>query len=401
VPFKVCLFSDHHICFNPRLWKEAFFYEKYGFEVVILSMWQSEHALAKDHEILKGHDIVYKPYLNLLPGGNVALKFFVRVRKRLAGEVQKIFKKGTAWAISYAPELMYQAALNEAADLYLECAFYAGRKLVIAGKKVSFDFEDWYSHDYLVPARPVKLLATLEKFALLNGLFCTTTSQAMASALNKAYGSRKNINVIYNGFSSTESGEAVSIGNSIYDHQKVRLLWFSRTIGRNRGIEYLLKALAGFQVPVELHLLGETEEGYQEYLDGEFTLLKNHSLVIHPFLAHDQLLPFIAQFETGLAIEENINDNRKLTITNKILQYLQAGLQVIASDTAGQKEVAALFPASITLVNIHSPLQLQKAIASSVTAHRVKQQEQQQKFNNIFSWEAQEKKLKTLVEAYL
>ena len=44
---KVCLLSDHHICINPRLWKEAFFYENLGFEVVVLTMWQSNMFLEK------------------------------------------------------------------------------------------------------------------------------------------------------------------------------------------------------------------------------------------------------------------------------------------------------------------------------------------------------------------
>ena len=70
---KVCLFSDHHICINPRLWKEAFFYENLGFEVVVLTMWQSNMFIEKDKQILKGHNIEYISYLNIIPGANSIL----------------------------------------------------------------------------------------------------------------------------------------------------------------------------------------------------------------------------------------------------------------------------------------------------------------------------------------
>ena len=39
--------------------------------------------------------------------------------------------------------------------------------------------------------------------------------------------------------------------------------------------------------------------------------------------------------------------SRDLTVTNKILQYLLAGLAVVASDTSGQREVAARAPGAV------------------------------------------------------
>ena len=49
----------------------------------------------------------------------------------------------------------------------------------------------------------------------------------------------------------------------------------------------------------------------------------------------------IAEHDIGFAGEMKYCRSRDLTVTNKILQYLLAGLAVVASDTAGQLEVAA------------------------------------------------------------
>jgi glycosyltransferase involved in cell wall biosynthesis len=57
-------------------------------------------------------------------------------------------------------------------------------------------------------------------------------------------------------------------------------------------------------------------------------------------VAHAELLSRIAEHDIGLASEVPHTRSRALTITNKILLYLLAGVAVVASDTEGQKEVA-------------------------------------------------------------
>jgi glycosyltransferase involved in cell wall biosynthesis len=399
---KVCLLSDHHICMNPRLWKEAFFYEQQGFEVVIITMWQSKPHLLKDEALLKGHNIQYKPYLNLIPGETRSIyRFFYRARKRIACEIQKLFKKGSGWAISHAPERMLSSALAENADLYsahLECAFFVGRSLIKKDKKVSFDFEDWYSRDYLVRERPVALLEVLEKFALDKGRFCTAASASMALALKEYYSCKREVTVIYNGFPGVAltKSKSVPIPSAFFD--PIKLLWFSRTIGPDRGIEFFLNALRVCDSPVELHLLGSMAEGYEAFLQEAFPAEQGHSLIIHPFMPHDRLLDFIAQFKIGLAIEENVNDNRQLTITNKILQYLQSGLQVLASNTKGQREVASYFKSKVFIVDIENPGEVANAIEKMSKNEHV---EEENSYEKIFSWDAQEGKLKRLLEEHL
>lgn len=385
---------------NPRLWKEAFFYEKRGYEVIVVTMWQSTYFLEKDLELLKGHSIRYIAYLNLIAGEIKPLNlFFYRARKRVGGELQQRFNIATNWAISYAPERLLKKALEENADLYcahLECAFYVGRDLIKAGKKVAFDFEDWYSNDYLEPRRPVKLLKEVEKFALENGVFCTAASKSMADAVKTFYDNDNKVTVIYNGFSIIES--VVNKNQEKPEENPLRLLWFSRTIGPDRGIEYLLKALHLCRFPVELHLLGIIASNYEHYLLKESAGLIKHKLKIHQFISHSELPAFISQFKIGLAFEENINNNRQVTITNKILQYLQAGLFVLASNTQGHREVSHYFPDSVLIVNIENSFEVIKALEILKSKQR---NIEQNIFNSVFSWEAQEEKFISLEYKYL
>lgn len=402
---KICLLSDHHLCINPRLWKEAFFYKLEGYEVVVLTMWQSADLLRRDHDLLKDHQIQYKTYLNLIPTEiHPTKRFFYRFRKRTASELQRRLKTGTPWAISHAPERLYKFALRERADLYsahLECGFFAGRKLIKAGKKVSFDFEDWYSRDYLTPDRAVGLLSKLEDYALQHATFCTAASQTMADALKKAYPLAKNITTIYNSFPDNEL-EGFDFSNTDWSGQPFRMIWTSRTVGPERGLETLLQAIQLVQLPVELHIIGQCGKEYKDFLTAEWPTTKGHRLIFHDFIHHKELLKQIASYNMGLAIEHYKPDSRNTTITNKILQYLQAGIFVLATDTAGQKEVAGHFPDTVFLVPADEPKvwaqQIERAAKAEIIPNRNKQLEV---YRQLFSWPVQEQKLKQLISEHL
>lgn len=401
---KVCLISDHHICINPRLWKEAFFYEELGFEVVILTKWHSDDLRKRDIELLKGHNISYGFFLNLIPGEiNPVMRFYYRLRKRVASELQHYLKAGGAWAINHAPDLLYKAAMKENATLYsahLESGFYAGRKLVKAGRKVSFDFEDWYSQDYITSTRPVKLLQELEKFALLNGLFCTAASEAMAIALQQTYSSSKKITVIYNSFLA-DSQEAEHTDH-YPDHKTARFIWTSRTVGGDRGLEDFAVALQDVKYPVELQVVGTCDNGYREDLQKKWPVKVGHRLLFVNFLSHSELMKLIPTFDVGLALEKSEPASRNKTVTNKTLQYLQSGIKVLATATDGQSEVARHFPDSVFLLSTHDfstwAIQIEKAILQGSSSRK---SEQHLIYEQSFSWGVQQQKLKQLISEHL
>jgi glycosyltransferase involved in cell wall biosynthesis len=66
----------------------------------------------------------------------------------------------------------------------------------------------------------------------------------------------------------------------------------------------------------------------------------------------------IAKYDVGLALEPASPESRYLTTTNKIFQYLNAGLAVVATPTAGQREVLAQAPEAGLLVDLKNPARL-------------------------------------------
>jgi glycosyltransferase involved in cell wall biosynthesis len=401
---KICILSDHHICVNPRVWKEAFVYEKMGYNVIILTKWLNEEHKQLDFEILSDHNIRYKYFLNLIPGhlSNVK-RFYYRLRKRIASELQRYFKAGGSWAINHAPDLLFKKALEENADFYsahLETSLYAGVKLIKAGKKVSFDFEDWYSRDYLTPDRAVILLQKLERFALNYASFCTAASESMARALQNTYQSKDKPSVVYNSFPDQELGGASGTSDAIGNRFKI--VWTSRTVGPNRGIETFLIAASLISEPFDFHLIGDCALSYRQFIVNEFPKAKGHQLFFHSFIKHNDLLPMLSSFDLGLAMEEYLSESRNTTVTNKILQYLQAGIRVLATNTLGQKEIAVHFPQSVKTVKVNDPEDWAKNIELMIrTRSMFDNKVQYDIYESLFAWEKQENKIMKLIKESL
>jgi len=123
-----------------------------------------------------------------------------------------------------------------------------------------------------------------------------------------------------------------------------RFFWFSQTLGPGRGLESFLRAWGRSESHSEVVLLGEDRGHYAEQLRRLVPPDCRSKLSFRPLVPPVDLPAVIAAHDIGLALEVTTVANKDLTISNKILQYLNAGLAVVATPTAGQREVLAHDP---------------------------------------------------------
>jgi glycosyltransferase involved in cell wall biosynthesis len=215
-------------------------------------------------------------------------------------------------------------------------------ELLRRGRRVGVDMEDWFSEDLLPGARrrrPINLLRQFEKELLARGRYASCPSTSMSKSLADAYGIDLPT-VIYNSFPWTDR---LQLDNMKKDRRNLQILsihWYSQTIGPGRGLEDLLAALPVLKHDVEIHLRGRPVEGLETWLGTQVSESWRRKIFLHDLVPNDELLSRIAEHDIGFAGEMKYCNNKDLTISNKILQYLLAGLAVVASDTAGQQEVA-------------------------------------------------------------
>jgi glycosyltransferase involved in cell wall biosynthesis len=190
--------------------------------------------------------------------------------------------------------------------------------------------------------------------------YVSVPSQAMADHLAGRYSIRPV--VVRNVFPQADLRNVAPPGRR-RPNDSVELVWVSATIGSGRGIEGTLRALARLPAAARLTVIGRLAAGFDRELTRQIRELGLEARVtIWPPLPARQLLSTLAHFDIGLATEQHTCLNRSLTTTNKLFQYLQAGLLVAATDTPGQREVMVTVPRAGILCRPDDPEALAAAL---------------------------------------
>lgn len=352
----VALLTGHFLCHNPRVQKEAVALGNAGLDVVVLTAAPDSRALEKDEELAAALGIRICPVGVLNQGGLPGKLNGLRRRARVS-LARRRFAAGSrpgADLLGYFVRELEHRALKTKAGLYIahsEQALHAAMKLAAKGHKVGVDMEDWFSRDMPESeraGRPVEMLAQLESNTLKAAQHATCTSHAMSQALATAYGVNPPT-VIYNAFSRAERDALDGLRKDRQADSPPSIHWYSQTIGPGRGLEILFRALPRLGNPCEVHLRGHVSAERQDWLRGEIPEGWADKVHVHGLVSNDELLSRIAEHDIGFAGELTTPESRNLTVTNKIMHYLLAGLAVVASNTEGQKEIAAHARGAVSL----------------------------------------------------
>jgi len=349
---RISIYIGRHLCTAPRPCKEADALAADGHEVTVCGLWSDPRLVARDVALLAGRPWRFSPYACCQSGTLLGRWRWLRVRarSRLAREVFLRTGRATANAFGYGTTLLARHAADGRSDLALfhsEGGLWAAERLHRAGRRVGVDFEDWFSRD--LPqgqrgGRPIEELARLEAAALRFGPYALATSRSMAKAIAEAY-SGPEPTVIYNTFPIA----GVPAARATVDPQRVSLHWFSLVLGPDRGLETLFCALPQVPGNWELHLRADDPGGFGAGLLNGLPERLRGRVRFHPTVPNAELPARIAEHDIGLALDVSGIPSRNLTVTNKMFQYLQAGLAVVASDTAGNREIFGQAPGVGTL----------------------------------------------------
>lgn len=373
---RIIIVSGIQLSTNPRVVKEADTLAAAGYDVEIVGVTLEPALAERDRQLSEGK---LWTYTTLFDASSAAwsdrLKFLAaRVRLRFWREVHARFGVSNPRQLGIAGPEILRHCLDHFADLYIvhnPQALWVGVKLSKRGRVVGVDMEDWYSEMLLPEDRrghAIESLRRWEKIMLREAAYSTTTSHRLSEALASSCHCAPPA-VLYNTFSWRERD---AIDGKVLDRVNPALLslcWFSQVVGRGRGLETLMDALAGVRVPFEIHLRGHCRPDYRQLLLARAPEAWKERIHFHPQVPHAELISRIAEHDFGLAAEIPYSRNTQLTITNKLHHYLLAGLPVVASDTDGQREVAALANGAVTIFEAGSASAL-AAVLNSILADR-------------------------------
>jgi len=402
---RILIFTASHLCRNPRVVKEASTLGAAGYEVTVLTLSVQERFERIDRQ-----------FTAPLPFRRVTLDYTSTTRRtKLRSFAQRAATWGARWAVRWLRIETVQSlgpawpllhmALTYPADLtivHTEIPIWAATRLIRAGRAVAVDVEDWYSEDLMYAdrrSRPLKLLKSAERFVLNHARYSTATSEHMADALAAAYQCPRPL-ALRNVFplqSRTRLDRPPSAGSPSF-------IWFSQTIGPGRGLELFLAAWSRMTTPAPLYLLGEEKPAYRQKLLSLVPPERREFLRFLPLVPPDKLSDKLAEFDIGLALEVPWPLNRDITISNKIFQYMNAGLAVVATNTVGQAEAMQAAPQAGLLIAAHETTMIAQLLTKLVTDGarlREMQTASRRAAETQFSWEREQPRLLTAVDRAL
>lgn len=331
-----------HLSRAPRAIKEASVARAAGARVWIRGTISEGGLLEEDNEIARELDVDWAGVVDLRPDRG---RWRDRLHQRCSRTLSLFdVRLGGARALGPgAPELLAEARALRA-DLTMvhsEPGLWIGKRLLGEGLRVGVDFEDWFSRDQLPADRsgPVRdWLAALERHHLRYAHCTVATTSVMAEALSRAAGMDRRPAVVPNCAPPWHLDRHGPNDERHVPAGTVSLYWVSQTIGPGRGLEVLARALERLDGPWQLCLRGALR-GHGAWLEKTFPPGVLSRIKILEPVPNRELLSRARAHHIGLALEQPYCDNKDLTASNKLLEYLAAGLAVVCTATRGQLEV--------------------------------------------------------------
>jgi glycosyltransferase involved in cell wall biosynthesis len=329
---------------NPRTVKEAIALNEAGYKVTVLYSSLSAWAIKFDEEIIKKHPSIKWIRVSDSPSLKSLRYVFARLQQIVSTLLAMVFNNNLYWSIrsvSHTHRQLVSAAEKTHADIFIahNLGALAAAVSVATNKKkfCAFDAEDYHRGQAAKNSRVYKRVLKIEDhfFPRLN--YCSAASPLIGEAYKKIYDFLNPV-IINNYFSK----DFIS-GNTLQykTGDILKLIWFSQTIGKNRGIEDIVEAMGKIKnEKIHCTLLGLCSSNTKEYfLDlAAKNRLKKHQLIFMQPVAPDNIFNIASGHHIGLATETGRDENNKLALSNKIFTYLISALAILASDTPAQQQ---------------------------------------------------------------
>ncbi len=351
---KILILTASHLSRNPRVVKEATTLGEAGYDVTVMTVSAQSRFERIDLALIK--DLPFRRVILDHTEANRDTRLrglFSRGATWLARETLRHLRLETPATLGPARPLLRMARAFPA-DLtivHTEIPIWIAEFLIREGRRVAVDIEDWYSQDLLHAdrrSRPLHLLRHAENFVLNHAAYASATSHSMAAALAEAYACPPPI-VIRNTFPL----QPLARTDRPDGHAPPAFIWFSQTIGPGRGLELFFAAWEQTKHPSNVFLLGDERPGYRQKILSRLSPANRARVHFLPLVTPETLPGKLAEFDIGLALEPVWPRNRDVTISNKIFQYMNAGLAVVSTSTAGQSEVMHAAPDCGLLIQAH------------------------------------------------
>lgn len=332
---RITLVSNSHLTSNPRLVKEAEALSEAGYAVSVFFLQHITELESFDEEIIKTLPKIKFHPINF--GSRTIASKYLNYKRLLRKFWLRVNPKSELSENLFFPE--FKNLINKSnADLYIGHTLQALPIVAWAAKrkkaKFAFDAEDYHRAES-TDKEQNNFARDIENKYLNDAEYISTASKFITDAYAKHFVFNKIITL--NNFFKYEE---LKLQSETKNNKPIKIVWFSQTIGLNRGLkEFISKLILLDSDFFEIHLRGTHNESIKLQLLNNIPEDWKNKIFFYEQCSPNELSLWLLNFDIGLALEPGFIQNNEIAMSNKIFQYFNAGLAVIATPTIGQKWV--------------------------------------------------------------
>lgn len=352
---SILFISAYEICYNPRLVKAADYLSEKGWKVHVISPVTgiaSEEVLdnflsKRDDWEVKKVDISKRTPISALRWLYVSL-MHAYYKKRFPGLKEG---KGNNFLMNKALYALSSSHVPAVDVVYVNLVnnlpYAAQLKAKGKAKSLVYDSQEYFKGQYGNSAGIEKEWVTRAEGRYLDqaDVVCGTT-QAMCNKLKEEYGIKEAIRLRNLPYTEFE-------GEKNEDYSMLKLIWHGLSVFyHSRGVNVLIEAVSHCSSVVELTLQGNVNNEQKRIIEEKTKELGiEGKVILKPAATPDKILQSLQGYHVGVIGEMPLEENQKLTSSNKLFDYIQTGLAVVASDMPGLVEtieeygVGEIYPA--------------------------------------------------------
>ena len=332
-PLRVCVCTSYSAAAEPRAPRHALAVAALGdnYEVIFVDCVATGAAAESYNPFQSVRNILRISHRYAHRGSGIVRLFFDKAARAVARQLFEWF--GFLHPVALNTRFIgFEALLRSLkADVYIghnvETLVPTCRAAAARGGLAMFDCMEFYSD--MGDSQNVldrRIIERMERACIPKCALVLASSDEMADALAATYRIKRPV-ALYN-------VPPAGPHQHVCEHAGLALYWRNSVIGfGQRGLEDVLEALAEVPDDVTLHLQGRLPaDGGAEVRARIATLQLEHRVFIHgPYVPPDAVRT-ASQYCVGLCLEHSGIRNHDLTVSNKMFDYLMAGLVVLASD---------------------------------------------------------------------
>ena len=315
--------------------------------------------------------------------------------------VKMLFTKGPLFYFFFNLRLYFFLMGNKTDALFandLDTLWANNRAAKIKNIPLIYDSHEIFCEVPELQKTPMKkrIWERLEKRIVPKLKYCITVNDSIANYFKEKYGTAfttvRNIPDVDLNFTPKSKKEL-----GIPEGEKIIILQ-GAGINIDRGAEELVKAMADTNAHLYIIGGGDVFPSLKKLVSD---LNLAHKITIKDKMPKSELLHYTFNADIGVSIDKDTNLNYHFSLPNKIFDYIQAGLPVLASNLPEIKNLISRYNIGDTIEN-HDPKHIAEKLNFMLNATEYKTwKENTKKAASENNWETEKKHLTAILETLI